>query len=93
MSREAHVPFCERLEVKSLRPTHRTEAGAKQLGVLQSLLTTCRLHGIDGYTYFVDVLQRIQSHPAKRVQELTPRLWAMLFADSPLRSEAITLTT
>jgi hypothetical protein len=63
-----------------------TEVGARQVGVLQSLLFTCRLHGLDAYTYLVDVLQRVQIHPAKRVHELTPRLWPEHFADSPMRS-------
>jgi transposase len=36
-----------------------TELGAKQLGVIQSLIVTCRLHGVDPYTYLIDVLQRV----------------------------------
>jgi transposase len=63
-----------------------TEVGARHAGVVQSLITTCRLHGIDPYTYFVDVLQRVGQHPAARVAELTPRLWKQHFADNPLRS-------
>lgn len=50
-----------------------TELGAKQVGIVQSLIVTCRLHGIDFYTYLVDVLQRVGEHPASRVAELTPR--------------------
>lgn len=64
-----------------------TEVGARYVGVVQSLIATCRLHGIAPYTYFVDVLQRIENHPANRVQELTPRLWKDLFTGDPLRSE------
>lgn len=48
---------------------------------------TCRLHGIDPYTYLVDVLQRVSEHPASRVAELTPRLWKQHFAANPMRSE------
>ena len=44
------------------------------------------LHGVDPYTYLVDVLQRISEHPAKRVRELTPRRWKSLFAHDPLPS-------
>jgi transposase len=51
------------------------------------LIVTCRLHGIDPYTYLVDVLQRISEHPASRVGELTPRLWKQHFAANPLRSD------
>jgi len=64
-----------------------TEVGAKHAGIVQSLIATCRLHGIEPYTYFVDVLQRVGQHPAARVAELTPRLWKQHFADQPLRSD------
>ncbi len=63
-----------------------TELGARQVGIIQSLLVTCRLHGINPHTYLVDVLQRIGQHPASKADELTPRLWKALFAGNPLRS-------
>jgi hypothetical protein len=61
------------------------------VGIVQSLIVTCRLHGIDVYAYLVDVLQRIGQHPAARVAELTPRQWKLRFASSPLRSALHTL--
>lgn len=64
-----------------------TELGAKHVGIIQSLIVTCRLHGIDPYTYLVDVLQRVSLHPASRVAELTPRSWKQHFADNPLQSD------
>lgn len=64
-----------------------TELGAKHVGIIQSLIVTCRLHDVDPYTYLVDVLQRVGEHPATRVAELTPRLWKTLFAQNPLRSD------
>jgi hypothetical protein len=51
-----------------------TELGAKQVGIMQSLIVTCRLHEIDPHDYLVDVLQRVGQHPANQVHELTPRL-------------------
>jgi len=54
---------------------------------MQSLIVTCRLHGIDPYDYLVDVLQRVAIHPASRVHELIPRLWKANFADNPMRSD------
>ena len=63
-----------------------TEHGAKQVGIVQSLQVTCRLHGIDPYTYLVDVLQRISEHPQSRVADLTPRAWKQHFAADPMRS-------
>jgi len=64
-----------------------TELGAKHVGIMQSLIVTCRLHQIDPYDYLVDVLQRVGSHPASRVHELTPRLWKQHFSGNPLRSD------
>jgi transposase len=66
-----------------------SELGAKQLGMLQSLMVTCKLHGINPYDYLVDVLQRVSRHPARDVAALTPRLWKQRFADSPLRSDVM----
>jgi len=64
-----------------------TEIGAQRVGIIQSLLVTCKLQGVDPYTYLVDVLQRVAQHPANRVIELTPRVWKNKFADNPLRSD------
>ena len=63
-----------------------TELGAKYVGIVQSLIVTCRLHQIDPYDYLVDVLQRVGQHPASQVHLLTPRLWKQHFAANPLRS-------
>ena len=64
-----------------------TELGAKHVGIVQSLIATCRLHEINPYDYLVDVLQRVGQHLASRVQELTPRMWKQLFSANPLRSD------
>ena len=66
-----------------------SEAGAHHVGTLQSLLTTCRLQGINPYTYLVDVLQRIGEHPASDVIALTPRVWKQRFAGAPLSSDLL----
>ena len=64
-----------------------TELGAEQRGLLQSLMVTCRLQGINPYTCLVDVLQRVGLHPASQVEELTPRVWKTRFADTFLTSD------
>ena len=69
-----------------------TELGAKHIGIMQSLIVTCRLHDIDPYDYLVDVLQRVAQQPASKVHELTPRLWKTLFASNPLRSDLYDIT-
>ncbi len=69
-----------------------TEVGAETVGIIQSLVSTRRLHGINPYTYLVDVLQRIALHPDSQVEDLTPRRWKALFADKPLRSDLALVT-
>ncbi len=64
-----------------------TELGARQVAVIQSLLVTCRLQGVNPHAYLVDVLQRVGLHPAKDVEALTPRLWKERFADHPMTSD------
>ena len=64
-----------------------SELGAEQLGILQSLLVTCRLQEINPYHYLVDVLQRVSMHPASKVEELTPRIWKEKFGDNFLTSD------
>lgn len=64
-----------------------TELGARTVGRIHSLLSTCRLHRVDPFVYLVDVLQRIDSHPVLEVHLLTPRLWKENFLADPLRSD------
>ena len=64
-----------------------TELGAAQVGVIQSLISTCKLHDINPYTYLVDVMQRVQVHPNSEISQLTPRLWKQHFADDPMTSD------
>ena len=64
-----------------------TELGAQHVGVVQSLIATCRLHELDPYDYLVDVLQRVGQHPTADVAQLTPRLWKQHLGKTPLRSD------
>ena len=48
---------------------------AQNLAVLHSIVATCRLHGVNSYEYIKDMLIRIQTHPASRIQELMPWRW------------------
>lgn len=93
---DAEVPIDTNHLERALRPVPAgrrnwlfawTEIGAERVGVIQGLLATCTLQGVDPYTYLVDVLQRVGEHPASRAVELTPRVWKTLFADDPLRSD------
>ena len=80
---------CARSGPDAQLAVRRTEIGAERVGTIQCLLATCTLQGVDSYTYLVDVLQRVEEHPASRAVELTPQVWRTrtLFADDPLRSD------
>ena len=64
-----------------------TESGAEQLGIIYSLIASCRLQNVDPYTYLVDVLLRVSDHSAKDVEQLIPRHWKEHFQESPRRSD------
>ena len=68
-----------------------SEVGAERVAIIQSLLITCKLQQINPFTYLVDVLQRINQHPNKDIEQLTPRVWKTLFADNPLSSDVSNL--
>lgn len=64
-----------------------TEVGAQQTGIIQSLIQTCRMQGINPADYLTDVLQRVDTHPASRIDELTPRIWKTKYGENFLRSD------
>jgi hypothetical protein len=64
-----------------------TEGGAEAVATPRSLIVTCQLHDSDPYVYLVEVLQRIDQHPAAEVHLPIPRRWKQHFADNPLRSD------
>ncbi len=56
-----------------------SNAGAKRAAILYSLIASCKLCKIDPFVYLRDVLDRINTHPAKRISELVPHQWKSLF--------------
>jgi transposase len=52
-----------------------SDRGGETAAVLMSLCTTCKNHKIDPQAYLRDVLDRISTHPARRIEELLPDRW------------------
>ena len=50
-------------------------AGGEAAATVYTLLESCKAVDVDPASYFVDVLNRVATHPASRVEELTPALW------------------
>jgi hypothetical protein len=56
-----------------------SDEGARRAATLHSLTASCKLCGIDPFVYLRDVLERVNTHPANRIDELTPPQWKELF--------------
>jgi hypothetical protein len=52
-----------------------SDAGAERAAIIYSLIASCKLCEIDPFEYLRDVLDRVSTHPAKRIIELTPSGW------------------
>jgi transposase len=52
-----------------------SEAGAERAAIIYSLVAGCKLHGHDPFAYFNDVLRRVSTHPADKIDELLPSHW------------------
>ncbi|UCD51639.1 MAG: transposase domain-containing protein [Phycisphaerales bacterium] len=57
------------------RTDEADDAGAERAAIIYSLVATCKLHHIDPFAYLRDVLDRVSTHPASRIAELTPSDW------------------
>jgi transposase len=47
-----------------------------RLARLFALVENCRRHGVDAEAYLIDLLQRLEDHPARNVADLLPHRWA-----------------
>jgi transposase len=48
---------------------------AQRSAMLYSLLGTCKLHGVNPFTWLKNVLEVIPSHPINKIQDLLPSYW------------------
>lgn len=86
---DAQIPIDNNLSERQLRviATGRKnwmfaghDDAAQNLAILQSLTTTCTMHGVNPEAYLTDVLIRVQTHPNKNIEDLLPHRWKELFA-------------
>jgi len=68
-----------------------SEAGAWRAAIIYSLVASCKLNEIDPFRYFRDVLTRVSTHPADKIDELLPSEWKKLNAttDADLSSDTV----
>ena len=60
-----------------------TDEAGENLAGLYSLIGTCEVNGINPIPYLADVLIRVQTHPASRIDELLPHNWKPPAAQPP----------
>ena len=53
-----------------------SDVGGRTAAVLYSFTQTCQHLGVEPWRYLRDVLERLPTHPAERLQELLPDRWA-----------------
>lgn len=60
-----------------------SDAGAKRIADVCTVLATCRLHGVDPQAYLTDVIRKIQNGwPRARLHELMPESWQPVTASA-----------
>ncbi|MDD2942723.1 MAG: IS66 family transposase [bacterium] len=58
-----------------------TEVGAKYAAIAYTLIESCKMQAVNPWDYLVDVLPRIDTHPAQDVHLLAPKHWKAHFAN------------
>lgn len=83
-TRDGHLPISNCLCEQSFKAiaTGRknwlfvgSEEGGRNAAILFSLVMTCRRLDLDPYAYLEDVMRRVNTHPASRIDELLPDHW------------------
>jgi transposase len=81
----ARLPVDNNASERALRPAAlgrknylfvgNDQAGQNIAG-LYALVATCEVNGVNPFEYLADVLPRLASHPASRIDELLPHRWS-----------------
>jgi transposase len=81
---DARLPLDNNLSERSLRVCALgrknflfvgTDGAGENLAGLYSLIATCEVNGVNPVEYLADVVLRVQTHPASRIDELLPHNW------------------
>ena len=58
------------------------DASGERAAIIYSIIASCKRHGVNPWQYLEDVLIRISTHPASRIEELLPQNWQRLFGSA-----------
>jgi transposase len=63
-----------------------SDRGGQRAAMMYSLIVTAKMNGVDPQAWLADVLARIASHPAHRLDELLPWNWGRCLSLHPARA-------
>lgn len=66
--------------------------GGRAAATIYTLIECCRLAEVDSERYLTDVLLRVASHPASRIDELLPSRWKQLVEQGQADIAPVTIT-
>jgi len=55
-----------------------SQAGAERAAIFYSIFGTCKIHEINPFEYLKDILERVNTHPTSKIDELLPTQWEKL---------------
>jgi transposase len=61
-----------------------SDKGAKDHAIVLSILSTCRRHGVEPWSYLTDVIQRLAENPGCDLDELLPYNWKQKYPSKTL---------
>lgn len=65
-----------------------SDNGGEQAEVLMSIMSTCRRHGVEPWSYLKDVIQRLTENPNAQLDELLPNNWKQTNPATEIRGSA-----
>jgi len=65
-----------------------SDRGGRRAAAMYSLIVTCKMNDVDPHAWLADVLARIATHPAHRIDELLPWRWKALRAEAHIAAAA-----
>ncbi|MBX9769838.1 MAG: IS66 family transposase [Candidatus Obscuribacterales bacterium] len=70
-----------------------SDNGGKNHATILSILSTCRRHGVEPWSYLNDVIQRLTENPACDIEELLPHNWKPKYPPKQFAELAASSTT
>ena len=86
-TQDGRLPIDNNLAENSIRPVALgrknwlfvgSESGGQTAATLMTFCATCRKQKINTWEYLKDILQRINTHPMSKIDELLPDRWQVL---------------